>query len=373
MEKAKISVIQLFAMMFIFEMGTALVISYGITARKDAWIASLLSMGGGIILFFIYYSLFRQYPKLPLTGYIREIFGKYLGWMIGFIYIIYFLYIAARNLRELGDLLVSSTLKETPLMAIIIPLVLAICYVIYMGAEVLARTSEVFIVILFLFGIVGNFLALVSGNVEFHNLLPILEHGWKPILTTAFPEIIAFPFAEVIVFTMLLPLLNKPKYAKRVWLSSLLSSGIILSWTVSLNIAVLGVQVTERATFPTLSTVSKINLMDFIQRLDAIIVFTLLITVFFKASIYLYAAAIGIADLFKLDSHHRIVLPIGTVVIYLSLNTASNFSEHLEEGKQLSYYLHVPMLMVIPLLLLIISFIKKTFKKKTISISGHTD
>ncbi|PKG25354.1 GerAB/ArcD/ProY family transporter [Niallia nealsonii] len=365
MEKAKISVIQLFAMMFIFEMGTALVVSYGITARKDAWIAILLSMEGGIVLFFIHYLLFRQYPKIPLTGYVRKIFGKYLGWMIGFIYTIYFLYIASRNLRELGDLLVSSTLKETPLIAIIIPLVLAICYVIYMGAEVLARTSEVFIVILFLFGIFGNFFALVSGNVAFHNLLPILENGWKPILTTAFPETIAFPFGEMIVFTMLLPLLNKPKYVKRVGLSVLILSGIILSWTVSLNIAVLGVEVTERATFPTLATVGKINLLDFIQRLDAIIVFTLLITVFFKAAIYLYAAVIGIADLFKLDSHYRIVLPMGVIVIYLSLNMASNFSEHLEEGKQLSYYLHVPMLMVIPLLLLIVSFIRKRFKTKT--------
>ncbi|MGM7724330.1 GerAB/ArcD/ProY family transporter [Metabacillus sp. Hm71] len=47
MEKAKISVIQLFAMMFMFEMGTALVISYGVGAKKDAWLAILLGMCGG--------------------------------------------------------------------------------------------------------------------------------------------------------------------------------------------------------------------------------------------------------------------------------------------------------------------------------------
>lgn len=36
MEKAKVSVIQLFAMMFIFNLGTALIVAYGINAQKDA-------------------------------------------------------------------------------------------------------------------------------------------------------------------------------------------------------------------------------------------------------------------------------------------------------------------------------------------------
>ncbi|GKU83520.1 endospore germination permease [Niallia sp. NCCP-28] len=365
MEKAKISVIQLFSMMFIFEMGTALVISYGITAGKDAWLATLLSMGVGAVLFFIYYLLFRQYPKLPLTGYIRKILGKHLGWTIGFLYVLYFLYIAARNIRDISALLATTTLTQTPLLAIAIPLVLAICYVLYMGIEVLARTSEVFIVILVFFGLAGNFFVLVSGNVDFHNLLPFLENGWKPVLTTVFPETIIFPFGEMIAFTILLPLLNKPKYVKKVWLSALVLSGIALSWTVSLNISVLGVEGMKNATFPTLATVSKVNLLDFIQRLDALVVFTLLITVFFKASIFIYVAIIGITDLFKLKSHHRIVLPVGTIVIYLSLNMASNFVEHLNEGKEMIYSMHIPMILIIPLILLLISFLRKRFTKNS--------
>lgn len=114
MEKAKLSVIQLFALMFIFEMGTALVVSYGTNAGKDAWLSILLVMCGGIVLFYIFYFLFRQYPNLLFTGYIREIFGKYVGWIVGLLYCLHFMYICGRNVRELGDLLVSSTLSETP-------------------------------------------------------------------------------------------------------------------------------------------------------------------------------------------------------------------------------------------------------------------
>ncbi|MFP3125808.1 spore germination protein [Ectobacillus funiculus] len=364
MEKAKISAIQLFALMFLFEMGTALVVSYGIGAKKDAWLAILLGVGAGIVLFFIHYFLFRQYPNLPLTGYARKIFGEYLGWIIGLLYILYFLYIAARNLREFGDLLISSALPKTPLLAINILMVLTICYVLSLGIEVLGRTAEVFLVVLLLLGATGNFLVLVSGNWHPHNLQPFLENGWKPILTTVFPLIISFPFGEMIAFTMLLPYLNRPESVKKVWLSALISGGLALSWTASLNIVVLDVEKVERSVFPLLSTIRVVNLMEFLQRLDVIVVYTLLITVFFKASIFFYSAVIGIVDLFKLKNHQQIVLPVGIILIFLSIVIASNFSEHLEEGLVIAgYYLHIPFLMIIPLLMLLVAIIRNRFKK----------
>ncbi|RBW70032.1 GerAB/ArcD/ProY family transporter [Bacillus taeanensis] len=365
MEKAKISVIQLFAMMFLFELGTMLVVSYGIGAKKDAWLAILLGMCGGIILFFIYYALFRQYPNLPLTGYVRKIFGKYIGWIIGLLYVIFFLYDAARGLRDFGDLLLASTMPKTPLLAINALMVLAICYVVYLGIEVLARTAEVFIVILIFLGFSGNLLVYLSGNINLHNLQPLLEDGWKPVLTTVFPLTTFNPFGEAIVFTMLFPYLNRSKLVKKVGLSAILSSGLILSYTASLNITVLGLDRVERSTFPLLATVGMVNIAEFLQRLDAIVVLTFLITMFFKITIWFYGAVIGIADLFKLKNHQQIVLPVGIIVLFSSMTVASDFSEHIEEGlKIVQYPIHLPLMAIIPLLMLIVVLTRNGFKKK---------
>lgn len=373
MEKAKISVIQLFAMMFIFDLGSSLVVSYGVTAKKDAWLAILIGMCGGIVLFFIYYFLFRQYPKLPLTGYARKIFGKYVGWIIGLLYVIFFLYQAARGLRDFGDLLLASTMPNTPLLALNILMALAMCYVLYLGIEVLGRTTEVFIVTLILLGLTGNLFLYFSGNVDIHNLQPFLENGWKPILTTAFPLLTFFPFGEMIAFTMLLPYLNRPELAKKVWLSAVISSGLVLSYTTSLDIAVLGIKEVERSTFPLLSTIGKVNLFDFIQRLDAIVVYTFLITMLFKISIWFYCAVIGIVDLFKLKNHQQIVLPMGVILLFLSMMIASNFTEHIEEGLDIIMYpLHLPFMVIIPLLMLLIALIGNGFKKKGRSKSNET-
>jgi spore germination protein KB len=363
-EKAKISVIQLFSLMFIFEMGTAVVTSYGINAKKDVWLAILLGMFVGIAFFFVYYFLFRQYPNLPLTGHTKKIFGKYLGWIIGMLYVLYFLYNAADNIRSFGDLLVSSILPQTPLLAIIILFVLTISYVLYLGIEVVGRTAEVFIVILILFGITGNFLVLVSGDMDLDKVQPFLENGWTLILTTAFLETSNFPFNQLIVFMTLLPYLNRPRLVKKVWLSALISGGLILSWTASLNIAVLGVEEVKKSTFPLLLTVGKINLLEFVQRVDVIVVFTLLITVFFKASIFFYGALIGIVDLFKLKNHQQIILPIAFIIIFLSMTMASSYSEHTEEGIYFTRYIIVYFHVVIPLLMLLVTLIRNRFKKK---------
>lgn len=364
MEKAKISAIQLFTLMFLFELGSALVVALGISAKKDAWLSILLGMLGGIVLFFIYYFLIRQYPALPLTGFTRKIFGKYVGWVVGLLYVVFFLYAGSRNVRDFGELLLSSTMPKTPLLALNILMVLAVCYVLYLGIEVLARTSEVFIVILITLGLIGNIVIFLSGNINVQNLLPFLENGWKPVLTTAFKLTTFFPFGEIIAFTMLLPYLNQAKLVKRVWLSVLISSGLLLSYTLSINIVVLGVEQVERSTFPLLSTIAEVNLLEFIQRLDVIVVFTFLITMFFKISIFFYCALIGIVDLFHLKSHQQIILPIAIILVFLSMTIAADFSEHIEEGLDIiPYVLYIPLFVVIPLLMVFVTLLRNRLKK----------
>jgi spore germination protein KB len=78
LEKAKINGGQLFVMMVLFELGSALLVGLGMDAKQDAWLAILLGWAGGLVLFTVYGSLFRQYPDLPLTGYLQAIMGKYL-------------------------------------------------------------------------------------------------------------------------------------------------------------------------------------------------------------------------------------------------------------------------------------------------------
>jgi spore germination protein KB len=358
--KVKISSKQLFALIVLFELGSALVVGLGIDAGKDAWLAILLGWAGAMAIMWIYGYLFRQYPNLPLTGYLQKILGKYIGWLLGLLYTIYFIYIAARVLRDFGELLYTSSYDLTPLFVINGLLILTISYVLYKGFEVLGRTGEIFFVILIIVGLVGNLLVFMSGLVDVKNVLPFLEKGWKPVFKAAFPLTFTFPFGEMITFTMLFPYLKKPKDALKVSYSAMTLSAVILSLTMFINLGVLGMDITSRSTFPLLLTVGKINIANFLQNLEMISIITLIIGGFFKVSIFFYTAIIGIANLFKIEKKEKIVLPIAIIILLLSVQIANNLTEHLSEGlKVVPLYIHLPFQTGIPLLLLIVVWIRK--------------
>ncbi|PGK31755.1 spore gernimation protein KB, partial [Priestia megaterium] len=69
MEKAKISASQLFILMVLFELGSALLVPLAIRAKQDAWLGILLGMLGSFILFLVYHKLYTYYPSLLPTEY----------------------------------------------------------------------------------------------------------------------------------------------------------------------------------------------------------------------------------------------------------------------------------------------------------------
>lgn len=75
-----------------------------------------------------------------------------------------------RNVCDFGDLLVLLILIEILLLVVNFLLVFVICYVFYLGIEVLGRIVEVFIVVLLFLGMVGNFFIFILGNVDFYKL-----------------------------------------------------------------------------------------------------------------------------------------------------------------------------------------------------------
>lgn len=366
MENAKITPRQLFFLLVLFEFGTALSVGLGVNAKKDAWIAVLLGMIAGLLLILVYGGLYRIFPTLVLTASLRKTFGKIIGWPIGLIYLVYFLYGAARDLRDAGELLVTSTFDVTPMVVIITVMIVTISYVLAKGVEVLGRTAEIYLLVLFVLGLIGNLLVMFSGIINLHNLRPIMENGFQPVWETTFPLMVVFPFGEVICFTMLLPYLNKPQAYFKTGLYAILLSGLILTYTTALNIAVLGANIASRATFPLFTTISRVDIADFIQRLDAIVILTLIIGDFFKIAIFYYAGMMAAVDLFKFKGYRRLVVPFGFLILFLSMMIASSFQEHILEGWKVNpMYLSFPLQVVVPVLLLLIAWLRfRLFKKK---------
>ncbi|MDP4105113.1 MAG: GerAB/ArcD/ProY family transporter [Bacillota bacterium] len=367
METEKINPFQLFCLMFLFELGSSIVVGVGLQAKQDAWLAILLGMVSSLPLFLIYSYLFYQYPNHSLTGYIKQIVGNYIGIPLLLIYICYFLYIAARVLRDFGALLTTTTLVETPLTVVNGVMILLITYGIYLGIEVIGRTAEAIFFIMISLGFLGILSSVSSDIIKPENLTPLLENGWNLILTTVYTQTYTFPFGEMVAFTMILPFLNKPKLGKRIGLYAILASGLVLSLTIALEVSVIGINGAAVAQFPLLQTIGKVNIANFIQRLDIIVIATLILGVFIKITVFFYAGYIGIQDLIQLKkkSHKNYcLLLLCSSILFASIKMSSNFAEHIEIGlKWVPIYLHWPLQTGIPLILFLITLLKKVFSK----------
>ncbi|MGM0879100.1 MAG: GerAB/ArcD/ProY family transporter [Bacillota bacterium] len=359
MESGKITSFQLFCLIILFELGTAIMVPLGVDAKQDAWIAILIGMVGGTLIFCIYSYLYNHFPHLLLTGYVRIILGKYIGSIIGIIYILFFIYGAARDLRDGVELLVLSY-DVTPMSVLSIILVLIISYALYSGIEVLSRSGEIYFIFILFTGILGIIFLLLSNVVNIDKMLPVLENGWKPIFSAVYEQTLMFPFGEMICFTMILPYLNNPKLGFKIGTTAIILSGIIISFVIFLEISVLGVHKVKESIFPLLSMMQHIQVGGFIQRLDAFVVTSLIINDFFKVAIFSYAALIGSVDLFRVQKN-KLVIPIGIIIFLTSILIAQDVRMHFEQGKFALKYIFPLFSVVIPFLLMTVVIIRKNF------------
>ncbi|MBY8913509.1 spore germination protein [Bacillus sp. YC2] len=370
MENAKISKRQLFIMIILFELGSSLLIPPGTMAGRDAWLSVLLGCVAGLGLFYVYQALYQFFPDSSPRDYMNELIGRHLSWVISLLYILYFSYIAARVLRDFGEMLVTFAYSDTPLLIVNAMLMLAAIYGVRKGIEVLARAGELLFGIMYFLAAIGLILIISSRTMNLKYLQPMLADGMGTVIYSVFKQTMYIPFGEMIVFVMIFPYLNNRKSVKKTGFLAIIISGLFLAMSVAINISVLDVNLTLRSQFPLLSTIQTIKVEEFLDRLDVFFMLVLVIGGFFKVALFTYAVVIGVSTLFKEKNPSQLAFPVGLGVLILSISIASNFSEHMNEGlKIVPIYIHLPFQVIFPVLLLLIAVIKQKVKGSVYSSS----
>jgi spore germination protein KB len=242
---------------------------------------------------------------------------------------------------------------------------LTVIYGVMTGIENLCRASE----ILFPLMVLGLFIAIIlllatRGIIVFKRLLPILENG--PVFTIAKGwKLITFPYGELITFTMLFKNLNEPKKIKKIAKLAVIMEGIVLSIITIVFVTSLGVSYATSSVFPLLETLRLIRIGGFLDRLDILIIITMVVAGFMKISLFMYAATLSAGELFKLKNFKFLAIPFGIITVIASELIAKSYPQHVKIGLELTAkYIHLPMQIGIPLTAFIICLFKNRKKKK---------
>jgi spore germination protein (amino acid permease) len=163
---------------------------------RDGWMSVMPAFALAIPYGLMVLSLLEQYPNKNLLLVSETLFGKWIGKIVGFIYILITGYFGGLLLGQLGNIYQTSIMPLTPISVFYMGGLLLVFSLERSGVEVFARFSEI-IFPLVVITLVLN-IVFVIPRIERWELLPILSDGLKPLF---FGEIKVLPFAmEYILF-----------------------------------------------------------------------------------------------------------------------------------------------------------------------------
>jgi len=311
-------------MVSLFIVGTSIILAPAMLtaeAKQDAWISALIGVMAGMLLVVIYNALGSMFPGRTLVELSREVFGFWLGTIGSLLMFAYSFLLTSLVLRNLGDFLTSSMFPETPIGAIHFVYLVIVMIGIRYGLPNIARTVDIlFPWVLYLFFL---FIILISPQLEWKHVQPVLAKGVKPILFAAYPYI-GFPFLELVLFLMILPSVKDAKEARKGFLLGPLLGGFILFTITLLSILVLGGENTASEIYPSFELAKKIELGVFIQRVEAIMAVMWFLTIYVKLLICFYMTVLCLSQTLGLPEYRSIALPLGLILFALSIFITPN-------------------------------------------------
>ncbi|MFT8319666.1 MAG: GerAB/ArcD/ProY family transporter [Bacillus sp. (in: firmicutes)] len=348
----KLSLSQLLTLIINFLLGSAIVIGVGLEAKRDAWIVVIIGMFIGLIVISFYYYILSLLPGKNLFELFEYCFKRSIAVGLTSVYIIYFFYISCRVIRDFGELIASAILPYTPIEVTIFTLMLLIGYILYMGIEVLGRTSEIFTPYTFAFMLLIFLFLYAGGNIELFNIQPVLAGDLKRVVQAVVPSIFVFPYGELIAFTVILSNITNFKYSKRICLLGVVIASFLLMASVFLSIVALGENTAIRSNFPLLSAARLVSIGEFIERIDALVVFMMMLGILIKSSVFLYGGLKGLEYIFKIPFRY-FSIPCACIISMFSVFISVDFSDHIKEGLYVTkFLLHLPLEYGIPVLVL---------------------
>jgi len=361
----KISVGQLFILVILLTIGSTILnaptglITY---ARQDAWISIIVGIIIGMLLMWLYYTLGIRFPNMTLVEINEKLLGKWLGKFVSLFFSFCLFIIAATLLFFLGEFLTVQILPDTPIEVILILFLLIIIQGVRHGIETVARAGEILFPWFILLFII--FIIFVSPKIEIQNIQPVFVTGIKPIIS-AILLYLDYSCLSLICLLMVFPgYIQQPKQAFKALIIGNLIGGLFLLLITTLSILVIGVDNSARQLYPSYALARKINVGGFVQRLEAMLAIMWFISLYFKITIYFFGSAVGFAQTLNLKDYRPLTLPLGMILVILSLVIYPNITYSESSSMEVWIPLLLTIGMFLPLLLLCLDFIRKRINTK---------
>ena len=333
--------------------------NFVISVGTGALINLILVSSIAFVFCFIISKLFKNFSNSNLINISEFLGGKILKFIVGFIFILFFIMLACFAIANFSYLIKTIYFQKSPILFIGLFFVISMLISNLLGFDSLKKIACLIIP----FCIISMIFVFVTSLKSYtpYRISPILGTNIKTTFVYGLTNL--YGFSIIIYYYFLMPFLrNKKKYFNIIKHSFFISFIILLLIVISILSKFPNFDNSEEINSMYLLTRS-ITLTDFLQRVDALFVLLWIISNFVYISILLFWIIEIFGNLFNFENKKMLSFPLSSIILGLVIFIYSNqFTQFVKTD--IYKYISIIIIFGIGFLILCFANIKKKLKKK---------
>lgn len=327
----------------------------------DGWLVVLAMALLGFVLALIYYKVVKLNDYEDFYTILRNNLGSVLGTLVAVIFVLYLCFYASLGLRGFIEQAKMYLLEKTPTEMLIVIAILVSAYLVRGEVSMLVKFNEVAFWIMFVPFFIVMLFALYQA--DFTNLLPALQNDPMNYVTAGYNSMTKYQGAEILF--LVLPFMMNRNDAKKVMKRGIVFIAVFYLVIIILSVAVFSQEQTKILLWPTITLVKSIDIPGiFVERWDGIVLSLWILFIITTLVNVFYFAADIMKSVMKCKDQ-RISLIVIVPFLYLFALFPENIGEIEMISSEVVPVLFLVVMVLLPIILLIVSYVKSKGGRKT--------
>lgn len=337
------------------------------SANQDVWIAVLLMLPYILLLNLPILILVNRFRGLRMNEILEITLGKIFGKSIAFLYALFFLFCLSACSLIMVKFLALFIFNDTPTWALLIYMLVPVCYASWKGAGTIARLAYFIVPLMILVSVL--FFLMGLEQMDLNNLRPILaDSTFLQLNQSAFYT--GARYSEILILFVFAVYFHQKVKINKTYGLILVVFGLCFLIILFPTLLVLGFDLAKHAWNPYWLFSRQVDVYDFIQKVQSINLLVWFPGTILKLTLYNYMGSFTLSGIFNTKTHRGFVIPLALIAFILCINQTLNRSDVIEllRSDKIFPYIVLPFTLVLPLIILIVYLIRR---KKIDAIVKH--
>lgn len=281
-------------------------------AKQDGWMSCIIGALYPLYTLILANHLCNKFPNNDIFTLSTKCFGKVLGSILNFAFVVCFIFVETTELAGLADTFKVYTTPFLKSSQIFLAVLTVVAYVSYKGMKPLARLCQVIFYITIILVFVPS-ATLKYGS--YLNLMPVFGSGFKNILKASKETAFFYTGGEIVFF--IYPFLQNKKKLLKYGTISIVITMFIYTWSAFLTIYYLGIEISPKYLWPMVTLADSINI-PIINSFRYIFISLWALVVLRCLAIYYFSASYGLNRVIKKISPQVFTIILYPIILYLS-------------------------------------------------------